>query len=579
MTDWRWLAPTVLLALWAPSAAASPSSALEQRVAERVQEVMDDWSAPGAVVAVLQEGALTLGRGYGVEDVESARQVEFSRTSFRLASLSKPVTAAAALRLHERGSLDLRASLAPSLPALSLDPRLQMHHLLTHTAGFEDRMLLRLSRDASAVPPLSQFLARNLPPARFEPGELSIYSNHGMALAGLAIAEAAGRSFEEAMQALVFRPLGMERSTFQLSRARDLAGGHTAGRPAPTYGINTVPSSMLVSTGADMARFLEALLRPESSDFLKPATVDLMLSRQFGHHPALTGRAYGWSEDSSVTPRRLLHSGGTDGFSSAIVLVPEQRGAIFVALNGNAWVWGLVRELLEELFPATPAPPRPTAAVIPPVPGVYAPAGLPTGTMDKARLLFEQRRLDAPAPERLRFGDVSYTATEDGLWTSSRGVLVPHTSAAGNSFLFEEGEAWSRIPWHAGRTLHATAFVTLVLLLIALLLGRPQRLFGAIGPPVALRAAAGLQLAQVMALGAFIGASMAARGGTLRFEIPVWLHGLLWLPIVALLVGLLGAWSVRARGRHVWGPALASCLVLAGWVAWLSYWRLLGVHA
>ena len=114
---------------------------------------------------------------------------------------------------------------------------------------------------------------------------------------------------------------------------------------------------MLAATARDMTRWMQALLSPEESSFLAASTVTQMLARHFAHHSTFTGRALGLSEDASVSPRRLLHSGGTEGFSSAVVLVPEAQGGIFVAFNGNAYVWELVRAILDERFPAEPAEP------------------------------------------------------------------------------------------------------------------------------------------------------------------------------------------------------------------------------
>jgi Beta-lactamase len=60
-----------------------------------------------------------------------------------------------------------------------------LHHLLTHTAGFDERLTGMAARSAEAVQPLAHYLARSMPPTFIEPGRVISYSNHGFGLVGL----------------------------------------------------------------------------------------------------------------------------------------------------------------------------------------------------------------------------------------------------------------------------------------------------------------------------------------------------------------------------------------------------------
>ena len=135
------------------------------------------------------------------------------------------------------------------------------------------------------------------------------------------------------MRELVFEPLGMTSTSFSPRSGDVLASGYRFGREVAPAGVKTAPASMLSSTGSDMARLLRALAAPEEASFLSSETVERMLTRHFSHHPSHTGRAYGWAEDASVSPRRLYHSGGVDGFSSAIVLVPEVAELLGISIG------------------------------------------------------------------------------------------------------------------------------------------------------------------------------------------------------------------------------------------------------
>src|SRR5688500_3725849 len=94
---------------------------------------------PGAVVVFVSGGEVAVARGCGVADLESRRPVGPERTIFRIASVSKVVTATAALQLVEQGRLDLAKDVNAYLKSFWLAPDrgspITLHHLLTHTAG------------------------------------------------------------------------------------------------------------------------------------------------------------------------------------------------------------------------------------------------------------------------------------------------------------------------------------------------------------------------------------------------------------------------------------------------------------
>lgn len=591
-TKRAWMAVVLCLVTMVGHPMADQAAALEW-IDVGVERVMEDWGAPGAAVVVIDDGIVVHSAGYGFADLERRTRVNVDRTAFRLASLSKPITAMALMKLHEAGRLDLRAPVDDYLSRLNIETGGQLHvvHLLTHTGGFEDRFLNRLTRDSGELPELGAYLTDELPVQRYAPGDVSLYSNHGMALAGLVASEIHGGTFGDAMDYLVFSPLRLKSTSFDPGAVGDrLAQGYRDGEAVAVHGIKTVPSSMIVSSAADMTRLMLALMDPEASGWLAQTTVDLMLRRHFEHHPSFTGRALGLSEDSSVSPRRLLHSGGTDGFSAALVLVPERRGGIFVVLNSNAYVWDLVREILREVFPAVPlaAGEMTRARETVPAPlsaGRFVPAEVPDSSLDRPRLLFEQTVVAPAGDQALRFRGLTYRRVDDGEYRSEEGrTIVVRRGQQGEVFLLEEGAAWVRLPWYDGAPLHLAATVLFLFahgwLLSSRRLGQGL-VRGALVSRL-LRVAAAWNLLYLLGVGAVFGVAMANDGGSLRFGVPWYLTLLLALPLGALALSAVAAGVSVAGGRAREGetngrwriPAALVCLFSFG--LFLAYWNQLG---
>jgi CubicO group peptidase (beta-lactamase class C family) len=142
---------------------------------------------PGAVVVVIDAGKVALARGYGFADLATQRQVNPERTIFRLASVSKRITATAALQLVEQERLTLTQDANDLLTGFKIpsfaDRPITLHDLLTHTAGFDERLTGVATRDAATLEPLATYLAQTVPPRFVEPGRIVSYSNQGIGFA------------------------------------------------------------------------------------------------------------------------------------------------------------------------------------------------------------------------------------------------------------------------------------------------------------------------------------------------------------------------------------------------------------
>lgn len=207
-----------------------PSADREQRVkatAPVVDSIFLKVAAtrhmPGLVYGVVVDGKLVYSGGTGYANVERKISAD-ARSLFRIASMSKSVTAMAILILRDEGKVDLDAPAAryipemKNLPPLTADaPVITVRHLLTHSAGFPednpwgDRQLAATDQELRSMMAGGVALS-NVPGIEFE------YANLGFSLLGQIVQVASGQSFEQFTTERIFTPLGMTQTTWEYSK-------------------------------------------------------------------------------------------------------------------------------------------------------------------------------------------------------------------------------------------------------------------------------------------------------------------------------------------------------------------------
>lgn len=368
------LAACALSLAFAGKAAGQPRAVdfgeLEKVVAEELKET----KTPGAAVAVVRDGRVVFAKGFGVASVETNDPVT-PDTLFRLGSTTKMFTAAALVALAERGRFKLDApvgdyakGLAPKLS------RLTAHQLLSNTAGVGDFAPPFVSHDDAALARMVRGWKDD--DALFaEPGRVYSYSSPGFWLAGYVLEEVTGKPYADAMDELLFAPLGMKRTTLRplVALTFPLAAGHAPGadgssavvRPA----FNNVaqwPAGSIYSSANDLSRWAIALMsdgRVGGAQVL-PATLFAKLAGRHALMPGDPEVAYGYGllnfEQRGV--RVLMHGGFSRGYGSMLQIVPEQRFAVAVVTNRSGVTLNRTtekaRELLLPLKPATPERPK-----------------------------------------------------------------------------------------------------------------------------------------------------------------------------------------------------------------------------
>ena len=347
---------------WVPSRAADSPRDLAAQADAAMHAALEAYKVPGGVLVVVKDGKVLVAKGYGVADVERRTPMDAAATRLPVASISKIVTATAMMQLVEQGRVELDDPVNTRLAGFQLaspfpEP-IRLRHLLTHTAGFDMHLVGGLADGERQ--PLGRFLALNIPPLLGPPGSVWLYSNYGMALAGHVVEAVSGQAFEEFATTSIFRPLGMDSSTFVRTPQVDaaMATGYVgSGQPWRPPAIRMPPAAALITTGADMARFMAAHLDYEGigrGTPLRPETLRLMHARQFAAHPAVPGIAVGFFEQFYNGERALMHDGDWEGYSSRLVLLPARRLGVFVSFN----VW--------RIEPRTEVVRRVVAAVVPP---------------------------------------------------------------------------------------------------------------------------------------------------------------------------------------------------------------------
>ena len=274
---------------------------------------------PGAALAVVKDRRIVYTRGYGLADRERGEPVR-PDSLFRIASISKPLTAVAVLKLVEQGRLRLQdrafdlVRLDPVLPPGGKpDPRLReitIRHLLQHTGGWDrDRSFDPMFRprqiaEAAGVPPPAtpDAVIRYMlgPPLDFDPGSRYAYSNFGYCVLGRVIERVSGLPYEEYVKRLVLAPAGIRRMRLGASRLAGRAAGEVryympdggvtqsvfrepvGDVPWPYGGFHLEAMDAhggWLASAEDLARFAAALDDPRHSPLLKEATIRTMYER------------------------------------------------------------------------------------------------------------------------------------------------------------------------------------------------------------------------------------------------------------------------------------------------------------
>jgi len=294
---------------------------------------------PGLAVTVQADSDRGATNIAGWADVDTRTPVS-TETQFRIGSLSKLLTATAALRLHQNGTFDLDAPLSRYLKNLPADKAgITARQILGHLAGFR-----HYGRDdyinTTAFTNVADSLSRLLEmPLLSAPGAKYAYSSYGFNVLGAALQAAAKKDYRIVIADEVTTPLGMRHTIAESLPAprdratlygRDAQGGLA---PAPASDVSDRwPSGGFLSTSQDLARFGAGILKSTFlHDDLRESAFTSQRATEDGKD---TGVGLAWRIAKDDQGRRYVHHGGDSiGGRAFLLIYPDQNVVVAITTN------------------------------------------------------------------------------------------------------------------------------------------------------------------------------------------------------------------------------------------------------
>lgn len=330
---------------------------------------MAQTGAPGVSVAIVKDGEFVWATGYGIADLENNVPAT-AETMYRLASVSKAVSATGAMWLVEHGKLDLDVPVQKYCPAFPQKKwPITTREVLPHTAGIrhyktdspDDPDVSSTKHYNSMEEALKLFANDDLVA---EPGKKFSYSTFGYTLLGCVMEGASGEKYIDFMRQTIFLPAGMTHTQDDdvhriiLHRAQGyqkVKGGEIVNSDLADTSYK-IPGGGLISDAEDMARFEAALL---NNKLLRPETRQSMWTKQTSggstQDPS-RGYALGWGYSTWFGFPTIGHGGAQQRVTTAILMQPEHRTGVVVLCNmENVDSFALAAELLKIAIGTTPA--------------------------------------------------------------------------------------------------------------------------------------------------------------------------------------------------------------------------------
>lgn len=304
---------------------------------------------PGVSIAVIHNGEIEWARGFGVTQLGGAPVT--AETLFQAGSISKPVSATAALRLVQEGKLSLDSDVNQALTSWKIPPSaaapgavVTLRALLTHTAGLTVHGFPGYAAGAP-IPTLVQILngekPANTDPVRLEtpPGSRWKYSGGGYTVMQQLLIDVSHRRFSELLRDAVLAPIGMTRSTYEQPLPVELRSGAATPYKADGVpvegGFHTYPemaAAGLWTTPADLARLaieIQRSLRGEANHVLSAELARQMLIAGQGRY------GLGFEIGGSPENPYFAHGGINAGFESRFFAYQRTGDGAVVMTNAQ----------------------------------------------------------------------------------------------------------------------------------------------------------------------------------------------------------------------------------------------------
>lgn len=321
---------------------------------EFVDKALVDWKVPGLAMAVVKDDKVLLVKGYGVRDVAKKLPVT-PRTLFAIGSATKAFTTFVLATLVDEGKLNWNTPVSQYIPGFKLmDPvaseRMNAVDLVTHRSGLPRHDTLWYNTTLSRKEMAERL--RWLEPSKDFRTDFQ-YNNLMFLTAGYLVERITGQTWEDAVRARIFGPLGMAHSNFSVADSQK----------SPDFALpyeerddkvllmefrditNVGPAGSINSSAEELIPWMKvhldggklgdkAIMSPTTLAFLHTPRMETG-AKQTEPEVVPGGYALGWFTDIYRGVQRVHHGGNIDGFSALVMLVPSERIGIAILANKN----------------------------------------------------------------------------------------------------------------------------------------------------------------------------------------------------------------------------------------------------
>ncbi|MEM6892111.1 MAG: serine hydrolase domain-containing protein [Bacteroidota bacterium] len=333
-------------------------SFLEDKMDSVVQSELNRWEVPGLSVGIILNDTMRYNKGFGVNSIKTSVKVD-TNTLFRIGSLTKAMTCATVLLAEHREELSIQDKLVNHFPEFHLQEAsvtgvLDLEDFMCGQTGlgphFGDFFYWKTQKKIeNVVPTLSLFENQEKIRYRFR------YNNLAYMVLGEVLEKSSGVPWATQIKKHLFEPLKMTNSFPYQSLVPDklaiaaphFKDGNVIQLPAENI-ANMGPAGSVLSTSTDMLKWLKALLSLEQDrervfpeavlkKIRRPHTL-LGYRRSKSHTDQLRFLFYGkgWSISDENRTLHYRHNGGTDGFLSQLLIIPEEGFGVVVLTNSRS---------------------------------------------------------------------------------------------------------------------------------------------------------------------------------------------------------------------------------------------------
>ncbi|MCC3861705.1 serine hydrolase domain-containing protein [Pseudemcibacter aquimaris] len=314
----------------------------EKTSEQQIDEIFAAFTGnnPGAAVMVIQDGKVTLQKGYGMARVADGTPVT-PKSNFRLASVTKQFTAMSILQLVERGQLTLDTSLTdifPEYPEHGKD--ITIRHMLQHSSGLKDYApMSELGLDRQFTDQDVFDFMVTLDDVDFAVGEQHVYSNSAYVLFTKILEKITGEHWRDYVKANIFDPIGMDNTLAFVDGVNvvsNRAYGHTVAENGDITETDQNDWSAMLGDGGiyssleDFYKWDQALY---TDKLLSQEMMDAMFVNRKTNDGTLMNYGYGWRLENYKGMDVHYHTGSSIGFRNIYYRIPEKNFSLLIFRN------------------------------------------------------------------------------------------------------------------------------------------------------------------------------------------------------------------------------------------------------